>query len=91
MEDVASFKAIIVTLLEKIAVLEAKLEKYEHPKNSKNSSIPPSKDENRPVPNQSLREKSGKKVGGQPGHKGYTLEMNSHPTDVVHLYSNFCA
>lgn len=35
-----------------------------HRKNSRNSSIPPSKDENRPSKNYSLREKSGKKVGG---------------------------
>jgi len=37
----------------------------EDKKNSNNSSIPPSKDENRPKKNQSLRIISGKKSGGQ--------------------------
>ena len=90
MEDVASLRATIVTLLEKIAVLEAKLKKYEHSKNSRNSSVPPSKDENRPLPNQSLRKVSGKKVGGQAGHKGHTLEFSANPTEVIPLVVGFC-
>ena len=84
MEDVASLKVIISKLLERIALLEARLERFEHPKNSKNSSTPPSKDENRVLPNQSLRDKSDKKVGGQLGHKGYTLEISNR-------YSTHCA
>ena len=90
MEDVASLKVIISKLLERIALLEAKLERFEHPKNSKNSSKPPSKDENRVLPNQSLRDKSDKKVGGQLGHKGYTLEMSAIPTHVQSLLVNYC-
>ena len=42
------------------AVLKERLSKYENPKNSRNSSIPPSQDHNRPKPNQSLRKSSGK-------------------------------
>lgn len=34
-----------------------------HKKNSNNSSLPPSKDENRPKRNQTLRRSSGKKSG----------------------------
>lgn len=47
--------------------------------NSKNSSLPPSKDPNRE------RQKSdgqGKKPGGQAGHKGSTLEKDKNP-DVI--------
>ena len=55
-------------------ILKERLFKYEHPKNS---SIPPSKDENRAKPNQSLRKVSGKKPGGQLGHKVKTLEMSA--------------
>tara|TARA_R110000796_G_scaffold43619_3_gene107107 strand:- start:459 stop:749 length:291 start_codon:yes stop_codon:yes gene_type:complete len=51
-------------------ILRERLSKYENPKNSRNSSIPPSKDENRPKKNQSLRKSTGKKPGGQLGHKG---------------------
>lgn len=39
-----------------------RLAKYENPKNSNNSSIPPSKDENRPFKSKSLREASGKSL-----------------------------
>ena len=44
-------------------VLKERLSKRETPKNSRNSSIAPSKDENRPKANQSLRQSSGKKPG----------------------------
>lgn len=89
-EKVTLLTKLLTDALGKIAFLEARLEKYEHPKNSKNSSIPPSKDENRVLPNQSLREKSGKKVGGQPGHKGYTLEMVEIPTHTETFFVDFC-
>lgn len=61
-----------------------------HRKNSRNSSIPPSKDENRPPKNYSLREKSGKKVGGQKGHKGTTLEFSEQPTQVINHLPKVC-
>ena len=84
-------------LLEKVKFLEGKvrdlenrLSKYENPKNSRNSSIPPSKDENRPSKTQSLRESSGKKSGGQPGHKGHTREMTAFPDAVVDHNPDYC-
>ena len=46
-------------------ILKDKLAKYENPKNSNNSSVPPSKDENRPFKSKSLRKKTGCKPGGQ--------------------------
>lgn len=52
------------------AFLRDRLAKYENPKNSRNGSLPPSKDENRPAKNQSLRTPSGKKPGGQKGREG---------------------
>ena len=46
-----------ISLLEfRIVNLESRLCRYQNPKNSGNSSIPPSKDENRPKKMQSLRE-----------------------------------
>ena len=52
-------------------------------KDSNNSSVPPSKDENRPLRTNSLREKSDRKVGGQPGHEGKTLEMTENPDEII--------
>ncbi len=52
------------------------------PKNSGNSSFPPSRDLFK-FKNQSLREKSGKKSGGQPGHKGETLLMSPNPDTII--------
>tara|TARA_R110002050_G_C8877049_1_gene508549 strand:+ start:86 stop:1432 length:1347 start_codon:yes stop_codon:yes gene_type:complete len=66
------------------------LSRYENPKNSRNSSIPPSMDENRPRPNQSLRKPSGKKPGGQLGRNGKTLEMAKGPDQVIDLIPEFC-
>lgn len=70
--------------------LRERLSFFENPKNSRNSSIPPSKDENRPRPNQSLRKSSGKKPGGQLGRKGKTLEMVKNPDHVIDLIPEFC-
>lgn len=63
---------IIADLRKEVSELKEKLSKYENPKNSKNSSIPPSRDPNRKT--RSLRKKSNKKVGGQKGHKGNKLK-----------------
>ena len=74
-------------LKQKIAILKGKL----HKKNSTNSSIPPSQDENRVKPNQSLRKKSGKKSGGQKGSKGTTLKMHDEADIVVDHKMDFCS
>jgi len=80
-----------IKMLEKEnAQIKQRLEKLETKKNSRNSSIPPSKDENRPNRTSSLREKSDKKVGGQPGHEGKTLEMTAHPDIVVDHHPCCC-
>lgn len=59
-------------------------------KNSGNSSVPPSKDENRPRRTNSLRTSSGKSSGGQQGHDGHTLKMTATPDQVYHHSPNFC-
>src|SRR5215212_6954303 len=46
-------------------------------KNSQNSSLPPSRDPHKRT--RSLREKSGRKPGGQAGHRGATKEMAAKP------------
>jgi transposase len=65
----------IKELTEKIAELEARLKQ-----NSKNSSMPPSSDVFvKPSP---VRKASGKKAGGQVGHKGTGPKL-MHPPDVI--------
>ena len=79
-------KKEVVQLKEKVIILEGKLQR----KNSTNSSIPPSKDENRVKPNQSLREKTGKKTGGQKGGKGTTLKMYNNVDHIIDHKLDFC-
>jgi transposase len=60
-------------------------------KNSRNSGKPPSSDGfNRPAP-KSLREKSQRPTGGQPGHAGFTLALSDQPDRIqVHKVAS-CA
>ena len=74
-------KIIINTLKDQNNLLKERLAKYENPKNSKNSSIPPAQDPFRKT--KSLRGKSKLKQGGQKGHKGNKLTMIANPDIVV--------
>jgi hypothetical protein len=51
--------------------------------NSRNSSLPPSRDRAEQPKPRSLRSRSGRKPGGQPNHPGRTLPFNEHPDQVV--------
>lgn len=56
-------------------------------KDSSNSSLPPSVDKTKKYP---PRKKSGKKAGGQKGHKGNTRMMVENPDKIVELYPDNC-
>ncbi len=60
-------------------------------KDSSNSNLPPSKDLPRPDRRRSLRPKSDRKTGGQPGHKGHTLEFNPNPDQIIDLINKNCS
>src|SRR3979411_2182710 len=75
---IEKFQVRVAKLEEIIKELQARLAL-----NSRNSSKPPSSDGlSKPKP-KSLREKSGKKSGGQPGNPGKTLMRVENPDHVV--------
>ncbi|MDO4320633.1 MAG: DUF6444 domain-containing protein, partial [Bacteroidales bacterium] len=80
LKEIRDLKRMLKKKDKEIEELYKRLSKYEEPpKNSGNSSTPPSKE---PMKDEivrrtkSLREPSEKKPGGQPGHDGSTLELN---------------
>lgn len=70
----------------KIVRLETRVQELEErmSKNSRNSSKPPSTDGPNPLARtKSLRERSGRKPGGQTGHEGSALQIVENPDEVV--------
>src|SRR5271155_3522630 len=79
--------ALVAALRAHIAELERRLGL-----NSSNSGKPPSSDGlKKPARVSSLRERSGKKLGGQKGHKGETLRQVTDPNEVVNHYPPACS
>jgi transposase len=86
-EQIAKQQENITQILERVKQLEGQAAKDSH-----NSSKPPSSNGfKEPVrKTQSLREKSGKKSGGQPGHPGRTLMMVEQPDQTIPLTPAQC-
>ena len=86
--------AVIAALRADNAALKARIAELERQLglNSSNSGKPPSSDGlKKPARVKSLRERSGKKPGGQQGHKGETLRQVTDPDNVVDHYPPSCA
>ena len=84
-ELLAKQSAQIKALLQKIDELTG------GPKDSHNSSKPPSSDgyAKKPAP-KSLRKSTGKKQGGQPGHKGSGMKIERELDEVIQHYPVTC-
>ncbi len=76
-ERIAQMQQQLELLSEQVQVLQEQLKKDSH-----NSHLPPSSDRFHRQP-KSLRKKSGKKAGGQPGHPGTTLMLSPTPDTVI--------
>lgn len=88
--EVSSLKKENKALKKENRQLKSRLARYETPKDSGNSNMPPSTDILKSRRTTSLRKPSGKKPGGQKGHPGKTLEMADNPQYVEDLIPDFC-
>ena len=76
-ELIAQLQQQQAVLSEQMQALQSQLKKDRH-----NSHLPPSSDRFGRQP-KSLRQKNGKKAGGQPGHPGSTLMQSQTPDTVI--------
>lgn len=84
-EQIAAQQQVMATLSARVKDLEDRGHTTSH-----NSSKPPSSDGLRRPP-RSLRQSSGKKPGGQPGHAGSALHMVEEPDCVITHSPAVCA
>ena len=86
-EQIVALKGELAAANARVAELERRLGL-----NSSNSGKPPSSDGlKKPPRSTSLRERSGKKTGGQKGHPGETLRRVGNPDVIVDHYPEGCA
>jgi transposase len=87
-EQNARLSALVVALQARVAELERQVSL-----NSGNSGKPPSSDglKKKPVRVGSLRERSGKKPGGQTGHPGKTLSPVETPDETIDHFPQTCS
>ena len=76
--------------IEKMKLLISKM-RAKFKKNSTTSDKPPSSEPFRKPKPQSLREKSGKKQGGQLGHPGHGLKLFENPTEIIEKKPDICS
>jgi transposase len=91
-EEIATLKALNAELVAQNAALAARVQELEArlAKDSHNSSKPPASD-GLGRKTKSLRQRSGKKAGGQLGHRGETLHLVAVPDEVVEHRPAICA
>ena len=85
-EELQSNLAKALSLIEE---LQTEIRLLKNGRKSDTSSTPSSQDYSR-IKKNNLREKTGRKPGGQKGHKGSSLKMSDTPDEVVKYVPNFC-
>jgi len=88
--QINGLKQVIEELKSENEELKSKLADYQTKKDSNNSSKPPSSDFSNLKKTKSLKKSSGKKVGGQPGHKGSSMKMVSNPDFTEGHHPSYC-
>lgn len=92
----SSYEQLAALVVEQAAVIEELRSEVSELKrrlaqNSRNSSRPPSSDGLSKPPPKSLRRSSGRKPGGQEGHRGGHLEKVAVPDEIVDHVPSVCA
>lgn len=87
-KQIDNLKLLIKNLSKEIQILQIEIQTLK--KDSSNSSKPPSSDPN-PQKNQSLRQPSDKKSGGQKGHAGITRKQTAFPDKTVACKPDKCS
>jgi transposase len=77
--------AYLVEITNRLKAIEVRLNL-----NSQNSSKPPSTDQKKKNKERSLRKKTERKPGGQPGREGKTLEPVENPDEVIEHRPEIC-
>lgn len=92
LDALAQQEQTITTQAQTIATLTARVQELEDQvgRTSHNSHQPPASDGPKKQP-RSLRGRSGKRPGGQPGHPGQTLLFSAHPDAIVTHRPTHCA
>jgi len=85
-DQVTTLTGQVRQLTAEVAELKSRMNK-----NSQNSSKPPSSDGFKKPKPKSLRKKSKRKPGGQPGHTGHTLELTDYPDQSLVLPLDHCS
>ena len=89
-EELIEIVELMLPLVDRVAELEKEVERLKN-QNSRNSSLPPSRDNQKiKKKTRSLRKKSGRKSGGQKGHPGHTLKMSEQIDEIIDYPVRIC-
>mgnify|MGYP000458702877 CR=1 FL=1 len=86
---ISELESIVALLRQEVSDQKTQIEQLGVKKDSGNSSLPPSGDI-RKGKSRSLRVKTGRKSGGQKGHKGYYLQRQEKADEIIEHFPPVC-